>query len=88
MKCSIYGFFSEDVERAPPPPGSKHPPPLPDATRRSTNSFLLIPSPRVIVILRYPPRQVGKALVDHKLVETVHVTGSDKTYDAIVWQGA
>ncbi|MEL6349340.1 MAG: aldehyde dehydrogenase family protein [Myxococcota bacterium] len=29
--------------------------------------------------------EVGKYLTDHPLVDTLHVTGSDKTYDAIVW---
>ena len=31
--------------------------------------------------------ETGKALTAHPLVESVHITGSDKTYDAIVWQG-
>lgn len=35
----------------------------------------------------YGGAPVGKALVEHPLVESVHITGSDKTYDAIVWQG-
>lgn len=30
---------------------------------------------------------MGKALIESKLVDSVHMTGSDKTYDAIVWQG-
>lgn len=30
---------------------------------------------------------VGKALVEHPLVDSVHMTGSDRTYDAVVWQG-
>ena len=29
--------------------------------------------------------EVGAYLCDHPLVETLHVTGSDKTHDAIVW---
>lgn len=28
---------------------------------------------------------VGKYLTDHALIDTLHVTGSDRTYDAIVW---
>lgn len=32
--------------------------------------------------------QVGKALVENTLVDSVHITGSDKTFDSIVWQGA
>ena len=28
---------------------------------------------------------VGKRLTSHPLIDTLHVTGSDKTYDAIVW---
>ena len=31
--------------------------------------------------------QTGKALTGHPAVQCVHITGSDKTYDAIVWQG-
>lgn len=35
-----------------------------------------------------PPRaQVGKALVESPLVDSVHMTGSEKTFDAVVWQG-
>jgi len=30
---------------------------------------------------------VGAHLANHPLVDTLHVTGSDKTYDAIVWGG-
>ncbi len=33
----------------------------------------------------YGGAQVGSYLAEHKLVDTLHVTGSDKTYDAIVW---
>ncbi|MCB9758348.1 MAG: aldehyde dehydrogenase [Alphaproteobacteria bacterium] len=29
--------------------------------------------------------EVGKHLTDHPSVDTLHVTGSDRTYDAIVW---
>ena len=33
----------------------------------------------------YGGREVGAHLADHPKVDTLHVTGSDKTYDAIVW---
>jgi acyl-CoA reductase-like NAD-dependent aldehyde dehydrogenase len=33
----------------------------------------------------YGGAPVGAYLSNHKLVETLHVTGSDRTYDAIVW---
>ncbi len=33
----------------------------------------------------YGGLEVGKHLTDHPSVDTLHVTGSDKTYDAIVW---
>lgn len=33
----------------------------------------------------YGKADVGKYLTSHELVDTLHVTGSDKTYDAIVW---
>lgn len=29
--------------------------------------------------------EVGKHLTDHDCIDTLHVTGSDRTYDAIVW---
>ena len=35
----------------------------------------------------YGAAEVGKMLVNHPLIEAVHMTGSDKTYDAIMWQG-
>jgi len=31
--------------------------------------------------------KVGKHLVNHEQVDTIHLTGSDRTYDAIVWGG-
>ncbi len=33
----------------------------------------------------YGQADVGKYLTTHELVDTIHITGSDKTYDAIVW---
>jgi acyl-CoA reductase-like NAD-dependent aldehyde dehydrogenase len=36
----------------------------------------------------YGGPDVGKALTAHPAVQTVHITGSDKTYDAIMWGGA
>lgn len=33
----------------------------------------------------YGGADVGKHLTDHKLVDTIHITGSDRTHDAIVW---
>lgn len=33
----------------------------------------------------YGGADVGGYLADHRLVDTLHVTGSDRTYDAIVW---
>ena len=36
----------------------------------------------------YGGADAGKALTAHALVQSVHITGSDKTYDAIVWGGA
>lgn len=33
----------------------------------------------------YGGAEVGSHLANHPLVETLHVTGSDRTYDAIVW---
>ncbi len=33
----------------------------------------------------YGKSDVGKYLTTHELVDTIHITGSDKTYDAIVW---
>jgi acyl-CoA reductase-like NAD-dependent aldehyde dehydrogenase len=33
----------------------------------------------------YGGGDVGKHLTDHPLVETIHITGSDKTHDAIIW---
>jgi acyl-CoA reductase-like NAD-dependent aldehyde dehydrogenase len=35
----------------------------------------------------YGGAEVGAHLANHPLIETLHVTGSDKTYDAIVWGG-
>lgn len=35
----------------------------------------------------YGGAEVGKFLCSHPLVESVHITGSDKTFDAIVWGG-
>jgi acyl-CoA reductase-like NAD-dependent aldehyde dehydrogenase len=33
----------------------------------------------------YGGGEVGKHLTDHPLVETIHITGSDKTHDVIIW---
>lgn len=33
----------------------------------------------------YGGPEVGKHLTDHPLVDTIHITGSDKTHDAILW---
>lgn len=33
----------------------------------------------------YGSSEVGRALVEHPLVDEIHMTGSDKTHDAIVW---
>jgi acyl-CoA reductase-like NAD-dependent aldehyde dehydrogenase len=33
----------------------------------------------------YGGAEVGKHLANHPLVDTLHITGSNKTYDAIVW---
>lgn len=33
----------------------------------------------------YGGADVGKHLTDHPLVDTIHITGSDKTHDAILW---
>jgi acyl-CoA reductase-like NAD-dependent aldehyde dehydrogenase len=33
----------------------------------------------------YGGAEVGSHLANHPLIETLHVTGSDRTYDAIVW---
>ena len=35
----------------------------------------------------YGGAEVGKMLVNHRLTEEIHMTGSDKTFDAITWQG-
>lgn len=35
----------------------------------------------------YGGADVGKALVNHPLTQVVHMTGSDKTFDAITWRG-
>ena len=35
----------------------------------------------------YGGAEVGAHLADHPRVDTLHVTGSDRTYDAIVWGG-
>ena len=35
----------------------------------------------------YGGSEVGKVLVDHPLTEEIHMTGSDKTFDAITWRG-
>jgi acyl-CoA reductase-like NAD-dependent aldehyde dehydrogenase len=37
------------------------------------------------VAIVYGGAEVGAHLADHPLVDTLHVTGSDRTYDAIVW---
>lgn len=37
------------------------------------------------VAIVYGGAEVGAHLADHALVDTLHVTGSDRTYDAIVW---
>lgn len=39
------------------------------------------------VAIVYGGAEVGAHLADHPLIETLHVTGSDRTYDAIVWGG-
>jgi acyl-CoA reductase-like NAD-dependent aldehyde dehydrogenase len=36
----------------------------------------------------YGDADVGAHLCDHPLVDTLHITGSDRTYDAIVWGGS
>jgi acyl-CoA reductase-like NAD-dependent aldehyde dehydrogenase len=36
----------------------------------------------------YGGAEVGKHLTDHALVDTIHITGSDKTHDAIIWGGS
>ncbi len=33
----------------------------------------------------YGGAEVGKHLTDHALVDTIHITGSDRTHDAIIW---
>ncbi len=33
----------------------------------------------------YGGNDIGKFLTHHKSVETIHITGSDKTHDAIIW---
>lgn len=33
----------------------------------------------------YGGAEVGRHLTDHALVDTIHITGSDRTHDAIVW---
>ena len=33
----------------------------------------------------YGGGDVGKLLTDHKLVDTIHITGSDRTHDMIIW---
>jgi acyl-CoA reductase-like NAD-dependent aldehyde dehydrogenase len=35
--------------------------------------------------LVYGGGDVGKHLTDHPLVDTIHITGSDRTHDAIIW---
>jgi acyl-CoA reductase-like NAD-dependent aldehyde dehydrogenase len=35
----------------------------------------------------YGGADAGRQLTDHPLVDTVHITGSDRTHDAIVWGG-
>lgn len=35
----------------------------------------------------YGGSQQGKFLCHHPLIDRVHLTGSEKTYDAIVWNG-
>lgn len=35
--------------------------------------------------LAYGDVEVGKYLCNHPMVESIHITGSDKTHDAIVW---
>ena len=35
----------------------------------------------------YGGAEVGKTLVEHPLTEEIHMTGSDRTFDAITWQG-
>lgn len=36
----------------------------------------------------YGGAEVGQHLTRHPLVETIHITGSDRTHDAIVWGGS
>ncbi|MDD9967773.1 MAG: aldehyde dehydrogenase family protein [Myxococcales bacterium] len=38
-----------------------------------------------VLEVAYGGAEVGAYLADHKLVDTLHVTGSNRTYDAIVW---
>lgn len=33
----------------------------------------------------YGGAEAGKQLTDHALIDTIHITGSDRTHDAIVW---
>jgi len=35
----------------------------------------------------YGAAEVGKTLVEHPQVDAIHMTGSDRTFDAITWQG-
>ena len=35
----------------------------------------------------YGGAEVGKYLCNHELVDTIHITGSERTHDAIVWGG-
>ena len=35
----------------------------------------------------YGGGDIGKHLTDHPSVDTIHITGSDKTHDAIIWGG-
>lgn len=35
----------------------------------------------------YGGTEQGKLLCNHKLIDRIHLTGSAKTYDAIVWDG-
>ncbi len=39
------------------------------------------------VAFAYGGADQGKFLCHHQLVDCVHLTGSEKTYDAIVWNG-
>lgn len=43
--------------------------------------------PRRALPPRYRCTAVGKALCEHPAIESIHLTGSADTYNAIVWGG-